>query len=150
MIALVQRVREASVTVAGEPVGEIGAGLLVLLGVRRGDTPAEARWLADRVAALRVFSDDAGKMNLSLQDVAGEALVVSQFTLCADTRKGNRPSYIDAAPPELSEPLYLEFTERLREALGRPVATGRFGAMMDVALVNDGPVTLWLERDAAA
>jgi D-tyrosyl-tRNA(Tyr) deacylase len=139
-------VREASVTIAGETVSEIGAGLLILLGVRRGDTPAEAEYLAGRVAALRVFNDAEGKMNLSLLDVGGEALVVSQFTLCADTRKGNRPSYIDAAPPEESEPLYLDFASRLGLALGRAVATGRFGEMMDVALINDGPVTIWLER----
>jgi D-tyrosyl-tRNA(Tyr) deacylase len=137
------------VTVEGEVVGAIGAGLLILLGVRREDTPAEAEHLAGRVAALRVFNDEHGKMNLSLQDTGGEALVVSQFTLCADTRKGNRPSYIDAAPPEVSEPLYVDFVGRLTRALGRPVATGRFGAMMDVALVNDGPVTIWLERESA-
>jgi D-tyrosyl-tRNA(Tyr) deacylase len=146
VIALIQRVSKASVTIAGETVSEIGAGLLILLGVRRGDTPGEAEYLAGRVAALRVFDDAEGKMNLSLLDVGGEALVVSQFTLCADTRKGNRPSYIDAAPPEESEPLYLDFVSRLELALGRTVATGRFGAMMDVALVNDGPVTIWLER----
>jgi D-tyrosyl-tRNA(Tyr) deacylase len=148
LIALIQRVSQASVTIDSEVAGAIGAGVLVLLGVRRGDTAVEAEYLAGRVAALRIFDDEAGTMNLSLRDVAGEALVVSQFTLCADTRKGNRPSYIDAARPEESEPLYRAFIRHLESALGTPVATGRFGAMMDVALVNDGPVTIWLERDS--
>jgi D-tyrosyl-tRNA(Tyr) deacylase len=146
MVALVQRVREASVSVDGEVVGAIGAGVLVLLGVHRADSPAEADWLSDKVAALRIFDDPEGRMNLSLRDTAGAALVVSQFTLYGDTSRGNRPSYSDAAPPELAEPLYGHFVRRLEAALGRPVATGRFRAMMDVALVNDGPVTLWIER----
>jgi D-tyrosyl-tRNA(Tyr) deacylase len=147
MVALVQRVREASVTVDGAVVGAIGAGVLVLLGVHRADTEAEAAWLAEKVAALRVFADDEGRMNRSLADAGGEALVVSQFTLYADTRKGNRPSYVAAAPPETAEPLYERFVVLLGQKLGRPVPTGRFGAMMDVALVNDGPVTLWIERE---
>ena len=139
MRALVQRVSEASVTVGGEEVARIGRGLVVLLGVRRGDTDAEADRLAAKLLALRVFEDGDGKMNLSVRDAGGELLCVSQFTLYGDTRKGNRPSFVDAAPPEEAEPLY----ERLREALG--AKGGRFGAQMRVELVNDGPVTLVLD-----
>ena len=146
MLVVFQRVRSASVTVDGEVVAAIGAGALILLGVHREDTPAEADWLADKAAALRVFDDDAGRMNLSLVDTRGDALVVSQFTLYGDAGRGNRPSYSEAAPPELAEPLYEHFVRRLESALGRPVATGRFRAMMQVALVNDGPVTLLIER----
>jgi D-tyrosyl-tRNA(Tyr) deacylase len=146
MLLLFQRVRSASVTVDGEVVGAIGAGALMLLGVHREDSPADAEWLADKAAALRVFADAAGRMNLSLADTGGDALVVSQFTLYGDASRGNRPSYSDAAPPELAEPLYEHFVRRLESALGRPVATGRFRAMMQVALVNDGPVTLLIER----
>jgi D-tyrosyl-tRNA(Tyr) deacylase len=137
--ALVQRVSEASVTVEGDEIARIGLGLLVLLGVRRGDGEAEADRLAAKLLALRVFEDEAGKMNLSVRDVGGEVLCVSQFTLYGDTRKGNRPSFVDAAPPEEAEPLY----DRVREALG--AQGGVFGARMVVALVNDGPVTLMLE-----
>jgi D-aminoacyl-tRNA deacylase len=137
--ALVQRVSEASVTVDGEELARIGRGLVVLLGVRHGDGTAEADRLAGKVERLRVFEDDEGRMNLSVRDVGGELLVVSQFTLYGDARKGNRPSFVDAAPPEVAEPLY----ERVREALG--AQGGRFGARMEVALVNDGPVTLLLE-----
>jgi len=147
MIALVQRVSSASVTVGGEITGQIGAGLLVLLGVHRNDTEAEAVWLVDKLAALRVFEDDEGKMNRSAVDTGGEALVVSQFTLYGEVRKGTRPSYTHAAGPEKAEPLYERFVALLAERLGKPVPTGRFGAMMDVALVNDGPVTLWVERE---
>ncbi len=147
MIALVQRVSQASVRVDGEVMGQIGRGLLVLLGVVDGDRQAQGDWLADKVAALRVFPDGEGKMNRSLKDVGGRALVVSQFTLAGDVRKGTRPSYIRAARPEAAEPLYDAFAARLAEALGRPVETGRFGATMEVALVNDGPVTLWVERE---
>ena len=150
MIALVQRVSSASVRVEGEVVGEIGRGLLVLLGVVHGDRQREGDWLADKVAALRVFPDEAGKMNRSLQDVGGQALVVSQFTLAGDARKGTRPSYVKAARPEIAEPLYHTFTARLAERLGRPVPTGVFGAAMEVALTNDGPVTLWIEREPPA
>ena len=146
MIALVQRVSSASVRVEGEVVGEVGRGLLVLLGVVQGDTAAEGDWLAGKVAALRVFPDDDGRMNRSLVDVGGGALVVSQFTLAGDLKKGTRPSYARAAPPGLAEPLYQAFVDRLADAIGRPVATGVFGATMEVALVNDGPVTLWVER----
>ncbi len=139
MRALVQRVSEASVAVGGEEVARIGVGLLVLLGVRRGDGLDEAGYLARKLLALRVFEDAEGKMNLSVGDVGGEVLVVSQFTLYGDARKGNRPSFIEAAPPEEAEPLY----ERVRAAVG--AQGGVFGARMAVSLVNDGPVTLLLE-----
>ena len=139
MRALVQRVSEASVTVDGEEVGRIGPGLLVLLGVRRGDGDAEADRIAHKLLALRVFEDADGKMNLAVGEVGGEVLCVSQFTLYGDARKGNRPSFVDAAPPEEAEPLY----ERVRAATG--AQGGVFGARMNVALVNDGPVTLLLE-----
>jgi D-tyrosyl-tRNA(Tyr) deacylase len=137
--ALVQRVSSAAVEVEGERVAAIGDGLLVLLGVRRGDTPDQADRIAGKIERLRVFEDADGKMNLSVRDVAGELLCVSQFTLYGDARKGNRPSFVDAAPPEQAEPLY----ERVRAALD--AQGGRFGERMNVALVNDGPVTLLLE-----
>ena len=144
MKAVVQRVKSASVDVEGERVGAIDAGLLVLLGVEQGDTEDDARFLADKVARLRIFEDDAGKMNLSVLDIAGEVLAVSQFTLCANCSKGRRPSFDPAAGPELAQPLYEEFVEALkREEL--TVATGRFGVYMAVSLVNDGPVTFILE-----
>ena len=139
MRALVQRVSDASVTVDGEEIARIGLGLLVLLGVRNEDGVEEADRLAGKLERLRVFEDDERRMNLSVRDVAGEVLVVSQFTLYGDARKGNRPSFVEAAPPEVAEPLY----ERVRHALG--AQGGRFGARMEVALVNDGPVTLLLE-----
>jgi D-tyrosyl-tRNA(Tyr) deacylase len=137
--ALVQRVSEASVTVEGDEVARIGPGLLVLLGVRAGDTEAEADRLAQKLLALRIFEDGEGRMNLNVRDAEGELLCVSQFTLYGDTRRGNRPSFVDAAPPDVAEPLY----ERVREAIG--AQGGVFGARMAVALVNDGPVTLLLE-----
>jgi D-aminoacyl-tRNA deacylase len=137
--ALVQRVSEASVTVDGEQVARIGPGLLVLLGVRRADGEAQADRIASKLLALRVFEDADGKMNLAVADVGGEILCVSQFTLYGDTRKGNRPSFVDAAPPEEAEPLY----ERVREGLG--ALGGRFGARMAVELTNDGPVTLLID-----
>ena len=139
MRALVQRVSQASVTVDGAPVAAIGPGLLVLLGVGRGDGEAEADRIAAKLLALRIFEDDGGKMNLSVGDVGGGVLCVSQFTLYGDSRKGNRPSFVDAAPPEEAEPLY----ERVREALG--AQGGVFGTRMAVELVNDGPVTLLVE-----
>ena len=139
MRALVQRVSSASVTVDAAEVSRIGRGLLVLLGVRRGDGEEAADRIARKLRTLRIFEDDAGKMNLSVEDVGGEILCVSQFTLYGDARKGNRPSYIDAAPPDEAEPLY----ERVRQALG--AQGGRFGAHMAVELVNDGPVTLLVE-----
>jgi len=144
MRALLQRVTEARVTVDGEVVGAVGPGLLVLLGVGQGDTDADAAWLADRVAGLRIFEDDAGKMNRSLLDTHRAALVVSQFTLHADTRKGRRPSFIGAAPPEEARRLYERFSAEL-ERLGVHVQLGVFAAQMQVALVNDGPVTLLLD-----
>ena len=145
MRAVVQRVSSARVTVAGEVTGEIGAGLLVLLGIAQDDTEADAQWLAEKIVALRIFEDDAEKMNRSVTDIAGGVLVVSQFTLFASTRKGTRPSFNDAAKPDLAIPLYEAFNRFASTALGRPVATGRFAAMMEVALVNDGPVTLIID-----
>jgi D-tyrosyl-tRNA(Tyr) deacylase len=142
--AVVQRVSKARVLVGGEPVGEIGPGVCVLLGVAGTDAAAVAERLAGRVARLRVFENDEGRFDRSLLDTSGEALVVSQFTLIADTRKGNRPSFSHAAPPELAEPLYEQFCQALR-ALGVDVATGTFGAHMKVELTNDGPVTIVLD-----
>lgn len=144
MRAVVQRVRRASVTVADEVVGAIDAGWLVLLGVAPGDTPADADWLADKVANLRAFADPDGKMNRSVQDVGGGVLAVSQFTLYGDCRKGRRPSFTGAAQPAAAEPLYERFVTALK-ALGVPTETGRFGADMQVELVNDGPVTFVIE-----
>ena len=144
MRAVVQRVSEARVAIDGEVVGEIGHGLLVLLGITHGDTPEQAEWLADKIVGLRVFRDDEDKMNRSVADVGGGVLVVSQFTLYGDCRKGRRPSFVGAAPPELAEKLYGGFVEAVK-AQGVPTATGRFGAMMQVELVNDGPVTLILD-----
>lgn len=146
MVALVQRVKEASVVVQGETVGEIGAGLLILLGIHVEDTKQEGAWLARKCANLRIFADEAGLMNRSLVDVGGEALVVSQFTLYGNAAKGNRPSFVASARPEHAAPLYEQFVADLAGHLGREVATGVFGAMMDVKLINDGPVTLWIER----
>jgi D-tyrosyl-tRNA(Tyr) deacylase len=146
MRAVVQRVSRASVTVEGQINGEIGAGLLVLLGVGREDTPAVAASMAEKVANLRIFEDDQGKMNRSLLDVKGAALVVSQFTLYGDARGQRRPSFISAAPPEQAATLYEEFNEALR-GLGITVATGVFQAMMSVELVNEGPVTILLDSD---
>jgi D-aminoacyl-tRNA deacylase len=137
--ALVQRVSRASVTVDGETISSIGPGLVVLLGVRRGDGEAEADRIADKLLKLRIFEDAEGRMNLSLGDAGGEILCVSQFTLYGDARKGNRPSFVEAAPPEVAEPLY----ERVRDRLG--AQGGSFGARMAVELVNDGPVTLLIE-----
>ena len=142
MRAVLQRVSSAAVTVGAESVGAIGPGLLVLLGVHHLDTEADVAWLAQKIAALRIFEDEAGKMNRSLVDCWGDALVVSQFTLFGSVRKGTRPSFNDAARPELAIPLYESFVRQLESLLHRPVPTGRFGAMMQVALVNDGPVTL--------
>jgi D-aminoacyl-tRNA deacylase len=146
MRIVLQRVKNASVTVGDERVSEIGAGLLLFVGVASGDGEAEADWLARKVSGLRIFNDREGKMNLSVRDAGGEVLAVSQFTLLADTRKGKRPSFVGAAPPEEAERLFDYFCERLRTAGAGPVKTGAFGAMMDVALVNDGPVTIILER----
>ncbi len=145
MRVVVQRVASARVTVGAEVTGEIGPGLLVLLGVGPADTSADAQWLADKICALRIFADAEDRMNLSVVDRGGEVLVVSQFTLFASTKKGTRPSFNDAAKPDLAIPLYEAFCGFATQALGRPVATGRFGAMMQVALVNDGPVTLIID-----
>ena len=144
MRAVIQRVSQASVTVEGHVIGAIGRGFLVLLGVTHSDGRPEAEWLARKIAALRVFEDDAGKMNLGLADVGGAVLVVSQFTLYGDAHKGRRPDFLQAARPEVAEPLVDYFVNELRSA-GLPVETGRFRAIMDVALVNDGPATLWLD-----
>ncbi len=144
MRAVVQRVSRAAVVIDSETVGDIQRGLLVLLGVAATDTPVEMQWMADKIAGLRIFNDEAGKMNLSLADVRGAVLVVSQFTLFGDCRKGRRPSFLGAAPPEIAVPLYEAFVNALR-ALGLPVATGQFGAMMQVDLINEGPVTLILD-----
>jgi D-aminoacyl-tRNA deacylase len=145
MRALLQRVSKARVTVADKVVSEIGKGLVVLLGIGHGDGEEQAAFLAEKIANLRIFEDEQGKTNLSLLDVKGEAIVVSQFTLYADTRKGRRPSFTDAALPELAEPLVDRFVELLRSH-GVPTQTGQFGAHMSVEIHNDGPVTIWLEK----
>ncbi len=144
MRAVLQRVRRAAVVIDGETIAAIEGGLLVLLGVAAADTAADVQWLAEKTAHLRIFNDEGGKMNRSVADVGGSLLVVSQFTLHADCRKGRRPSFLDAATPEIAVPLYEAFVNALR-AVGLPVQTGRFGAMMQVELVNDGPVTLILD-----
>src|SRR5947209_8103348 len=149
MRAVLQRVSRARVVVGDEVVGEVGRGLLVLLGVAPGDTADDVRWLADKVVGLRVFADEQDKMNRSVVDVGGGVLVVSQFTLHGDCRKGRRPSFIGAAAPEVAVPLYEAFVDAVR-ALGVFVATGRFGAMMQVELVNDGPVTLILDSPSTS
>ena len=146
MKIVLQRVKHASVYVEDVLISEIGPGLLLLVGVAKEDGETEADWLAEKVAGLRVFADAEGKMNLSVREAGGEILAVSQFTLLADTRKGKRPSFVRAAPPEKAELLFDYFCERLRTTGVRSVKTGSFGAMMDVALTNDGPVTIVLER----
>jgi len=146
MRAVVQRVSSAAVEIAGERVAEIGPGLLILVGATDGDTDAEARLLATKAANLRIFADEAGKMNLSALDLGREVIVVSQFTLYGDIRKGRRPSFIAAAAPEVAAPLVDRFADELR-ALGLSVGTGRFGAEMAVSLVNDGPVTIWMDSE---
>jgi D-tyrosyl-tRNA(Tyr) deacylase len=145
MRALIQRVREASVAVDDATIAAIGPGLLVLAGVAADDGAEDRDWLARKIVALRVFNDEAGVMNRSLADIGGEMLVVSQFTLYASTRKGSRPSWSGAAPPAIAQPGFEALLAALARELGRPVATGRFGADMKVALVNDGPVTIWLD-----
>ncbi len=144
MRAVVQRVRSCSITVGGERVSSTGEGLLVLLGIARGDGERELAWMADKILNLRIFQDDDGRMNLSALDVGAEIMVVSQFTLLADCRKGRRPSFVDAEEPALAEPLYMGFARNLSEA-GLKVSTGEFGAMMEVSLVNWGPVTLVID-----
>jgi D-aminoacyl-tRNA deacylase len=148
MRAVIQRVSEASVAVEGNIAGAIGRGLLVLAAIAPDDTEHDREWLAQKIVGLRIFDDDAGVMNRSVADVAGEVLAVSQFTLYASTRKGNRPSWSGAAPPQVAEPAFVDFTSRLARALGRAVATGMFRADMKVALVNDGPVTIVIDTKA--
>ncbi|MCB2407516.1 D-aminoacyl-tRNA deacylase [Hymenobacter lucidus] len=145
MRVVIQRVREASVTVEGRVTGQIGPGLLVLAGFAPDDDLKSLDWIARKLVQLRIFGDEEGKMNRSVQDVQGQVLVVSQFTLLADARKGNRPSYIGAAPPPVAIPLYEQFVQLLEKLLNQPVPTGEFGADMQVRLVNDGPVTIVLD-----
>lgn len=145
MRILVQRVKSASVTLGGQLRSQIGAGLLVLVGVGTEDTDEDMEYLAGKLVRLRIFDDEQGVMNLDVQQAGGEVLVVSQFTLQASTRKGNRPSYIKAAPEAVSRPMYERFTARVAELVGHEVPTGEFGAEMQVALVNDGPVTIWMD-----
>jgi D-tyrosyl-tRNA(Tyr) deacylase len=146
--ALIQRVREASVGVDGRIVGAIGPGLLVFAGIAADDGEADRDWLARKIVALRIFDDDDGVMNRSIADTGGDILAVSQFTLHASTRKGNRPSWSGAAPPEVAQPRFDAFTAALARELGKPLATGVFGADMQVSLVNNGPVTIWLDSKA--
>jgi len=148
MRAVVQRVSKASVTVEGMVTGAIDRGLLVLVGIAADDTPEDIAWLAGKIAGQKLFPDESGRMNLSVTESGGGLLVVSQFTLLASTRKGTKPSWHRAAPPEVAVPLYEEFVRAMETAIGRPVATGKFGAMMEVSLVNDGPVTLVLDSRA--
>ena len=145
MRLVIQRVKEASVSIDGEKVSAIGKGLLVLVGVETGDTEEDVKWLVGKTAGLRIFDDENGVMNKSIQDIDGEALAASQFTLTASTRRGNRPSYIRAAGHELAVPLYEKYCDSLAETLGKPVGRGVFGADMKVALVNDGPVTIIID-----
>ena len=145
MRALIQRVKKASVTIEGKVYSEINQGLLILLGIEAEDTQEDINWLAGKITHLRIFSDENDAMNLSVQDVDGDCLVVSQFTLHASTKKGNRPSFIYAAKPEIAIPLYEKFVLQLENEMNKKVQTGSFGAMMDVALINDGPVTIWID-----
>ncbi|MCF0177089.1 MAG: D-tyrosyl-tRNA(Tyr) deacylase [Bacteroidales bacterium] len=145
MRTVIQRVKEASVRIDGEVVGAIATGLLVLVGFEEADNDADIEWCCKKIAAMRIFDDENGVMNLSVKDIDGEILVVSQFTLMASTKKGNRPSYIKAAKPEISIPLYEKFKQNLGAELGKKVECGRFGADMKVALLNDGPVTICMD-----
>ena len=146
MRLILQRVSRAAVRIDQQVIGDVGRGYCILVGLTHSDTPAEVQWMAEKVVGLRLFADAEGKMNLGLGEIGGGVLVISQFTLYGNAEKGRRPSFIDAARPEVAEPLYEEFVARLR-ALGVTVATGRFGAMMEVEIHNDGPVTLVLERN---
>jgi D-tyrosyl-tRNA(Tyr) deacylase len=148
MIAVIQRVSAASVRIDDQVKGQIGIGLLVLLGITHTDTMADIEYLSRKIIQMRIFGDAEGKMNLALHDVQGDILLISQFTLHADTRKGNRPSFIEAARPEVAIPLYQQFIQKLTTALGKPIQTGEFGADMKVALVNDGPVTIVIDSKA--
>jgi D-tyrosyl-tRNA(Tyr) deacylase len=145
MRLLIQRVRRASLTIDQKEYSRIGKGLLVLVGIEQADTQEDIDWLTGKLSRLRIFDDEQGVMNLDVQQVEGELLVVSQFTLLASTRKGNRPSYIAAAPEAVSRPMYERFVERMESLTGRKVATGEFGADMQIELVNDGPVTIWID-----
>lgn len=145
MKAVIQRVSEASVKIEGSIKGQINSGLLVLLGIEEADTAKDIEWLCGKICRLRIFGDDNGVMNLSVQEISGEVLLISQFTLHASTKKGNRPSYIKAARPEVAIPLYEAFIKQLEKELGKPVKTGKFGADMKVSLVNDGPVTICID-----
>ncbi|NGX43695.1 MAG: D-aminoacyl-tRNA deacylase [Chlamydiae bacterium] len=145
MKVVAQRVKEAKVVVDGEVCGTIGSGILVLLGIHKDDTPEETSWLVNKLVNLRFFQDENGKMNLSVKDLGGEILVVSQFTLYANCNGGRRPAFIDAAPPNIAEPIYEKFVSEVKNELGR-VETGKFGAYMEVSLINDGPVTVILEK----
>lgn len=145
MKAVIQRVSEASVSIKGEIKSRISNGLMILLGIENADTDEDIAWLSRKISQLRIFDDGEGVMNLSIVDVKGEALVVSQFTLHASTKKGNRPSYIYAAKPEIAIPLYEQFVEQLSFDLNKPVQTGEFGAIMEIALINDGPVTIIID-----
>lgn len=145
MRIVLQRVSSASVTVEGQLMSKIGRGLLLLLGITQDDSEQDINWLVHKVTGMRIFNDDAGKMNLSIKDVGGSFIVVSQFTLYASTKKGNRPSYLDAAKPDIAIPLYEEFVDRLRSTSGLEVGTGVFGADMKVELLNDGPVTIIID-----
>lgn len=145
MRAVLQRVSQADVTIAGVCKGRIGRGLLVLLAVEEADTEEDIEWLSGKIVRLRIFPDDAGLMNRSVQDISGEILLISQFTLFASTKKGNRPSYLRSARPEVAIPRYEQFHARLTQELGKPVATGEFGADMQISLVNDGPVTIIID-----
>jgi len=145
MKAVLQRVKSASVTIEDKTKAEIGKGLLVLLGIEESDADEDIAWLSGKIARMRLFADDGGVMNLSIGDIGGELLVVSQFTLHASTRKGNRPSYIKAAAPATAIPLYEKFIAQMEADLGKPIQTGEFGAIMDVQLINDGPVTIVID-----
>lgn len=145
MRVVIQRVSSASVTIANKTVAEIGNGLLLLLGIENADTQEDIDWLCKKISTIRIFNDEAGLMNLSVQDIDGEVIVVSQFTLHASSKKGNRPSFIKAAKPDVAIPLYEKFVATLENNLNKKIQTGEFGAMMDVALVNDGPVTILID-----
>lgn len=145
MRALIQRVSEAAVKIEGATVSSIGKGLLVLLGIEEADTSEDVQWLSAKIVNLRIFDDTKGVMNLSVKEISGEVILVSQFTLYASTKKGNRPSYIKAAKPETAVPLYEKMIQQLTVDIGKPIETGRFGADMKVGLVNDGPVTIWID-----
>jgi D-tyrosyl-tRNA(Tyr) deacylase len=148
MRVIIQRVKRASVTIEESVTSSIGTGLLILVGIEENDTGEDAIWLAQKIMAMRIFSDSEGKMNLDITQASGQILVVSQFTLHAQTKKGNRPSFIRAARPEKAIPLYTHFIEQLNILSATPVQTGTFGAMMDVELINDGPVTIWMDSAA--